>query len=161
MTKLKKLICYILVSCALMSAVSMNCYAAEEQPEVEVMTAEVKVIMTVPYAQTRATVFTDTSIVASKGDAGEMLITIATGTSKLASVVGVKDIVVYKKSFLRWTEVATSTGGEAYDTYSMACELHFYGAEEGETYKISCTHYANVDGYRELENECGAFKFDF
>lgn len=161
MTRLKKFICYILVSCALMSAVSLNCYAAEEQPEVEVMTAEIKAIVTVPYAQTRATVFTDASISATKGDSGEMLISIMTGTSKLASVIGVKDIVVYKKSFLRWTEVATSSGGETYNSYSMACENHFYGAVEGETYKISCTHYANVDGYRELENESGDFKFNF
>lgn len=161
MAKLKKLICYILVSCALMSAVSMNCYAAEEQSEIEVMTAEAKAIMTIPYAQTRATVFTDASIVATKGDAGEMLITIMTSTSGIASVIGVKDIVVYKKGFLRWTEVATSSGAESYNAYGSTCEAHYYGAVEGETYKISCTHYANVDGYRELENESGDFKFNF
>ena len=161
MTKLKKIICYILVSCALMSAISMNCYAAEEQPEIEVMTVEITSNVSVPYAQTRATVFTEASITADKGSSGEMVISIVTETSKLASVIGVKDIVVYKKSFLRWTEVAVATGGESYNAYSSNCEARYYGAEDGETYKISCTHYANVDGYREVEDETGAFKFDF
>ena len=128
------------------------------------MTAEIEAIeavITVPYAQTREAVFTETSISAMKGDSGEMLITIRTSTSNVASVIGVKDIVVYKKGFLRWTEVATSSGGESYNVYGSTCINHYYGAVEGETYKISCTHYADVNGYHEFENETGDFKFNF
>lgn len=164
MLKIKKILCFALVSCILLGSSVMNAVAASDESmetEVEVMDAEITPILEIPYALTRSTDFSDASILTSKGSEGEMVIQIATYTSAIASVVGVKDVVVYKKSFLKWTEVATSSGGETYNAYGLTCVMRYYGAEEGKTYKISCTHYANVDGYREYPNETGDFKFNF
>ena len=100
----------------------------------------------------RATTFIDTSIGISYSSSG-MFITIDTIMNKTASVVGVKDIQVQIQNGDDWVTVATSTGGELTNTGSCCVELNYTGAIVGQTYRVTCIHYANVDGYRELYHE--------
>ncbi len=100
----------------------------------------------VPYA----TYFADAAITISFDSEG-MHITICTGMNGIASVVGVKDIEVHRKKLIGYEVVAVSDGGEAYNVTTGVCSLLYTGAVQGEKYRVVCTHYGDVDGYRELE----------
>ena len=100
----------------------------------------------VPYV----TSFVDASITISFDSAG-MYIGICTGMNGIASVVGVKDIEVHRKKLFGYEVVAVSDGGEAYNVTTGVCSLLYTGAVQGEKYRVVCTHYGDVDGYRELE----------
>ena len=78
-----------------------------------------------------------------------------------ASEIGIKDIKIQKKVWYGWKTVATSAGAEATNVTSFACSILYSGAEYGETYRISCVHYADVDGYTEVENEIDSFVFTY
>jgi len=78
-----------------------------------------------------------------------------------ASVIGIKDIKIQKKVWYGWKTVATSSGAEDYNAGGFGCSLLYSGAEDGETYRISCVHYADVDGYTEVENEIDSFVFTY
>lgn len=78
-----------------------------------------------------------------------------------ASVIGIKNIKIQKKVWYGWKTVATSDGAEDYNAGMFACSILYSGAEYGETYRISCVHYANVNGYTELENEIDSFVFTY
>lgn len=78
-----------------------------------------------------------------------------------ASVIGIKDIKIQKKVWYGWKTVATSSGAEAKNVGSFGCSLLYTGAEYGQTYRITCTHYANVDGYTEVKNEIDSFVFTY
>lgn len=80
-----------------------------------------------------------------------MGITIYTGTSSKCPVVGVKDIKVEQKVWYGWKTVAVSTGGECTDTSGMSVYVTFTGAVKGETYRVSCVHYADLT-YDGVEN---------
>ena len=95
------------------------------------------------------------------GDSKGMHIDISTGCVGVASVLGVKDIKVYKKNWYGgWDLVATCSGGESQNRTSSGVSILYENAVKGATYKITCVHYANVDGYTEATNE-GTFKFNF
>ena len=102
----------------------------------------------VPYATT----FVDASITISFDSAG-MHITICTGMNDIASVVGMKDVEVHRKTLFGWELVAVSDGGEVYNLTTAVCSMTYTGAVKGERYRVTCTHYGDVDGYRELEAE--------
>ena len=76
-----------------------------------------------------------------------------------ASVIGVKDIKVQQKMWYGWKTVKTSSGAENYDASIFMGELIYPDAVEGKTYRVTCVHYADCDGYEEVENDTGAFKF--
>ena len=78
-----------------------------------------------------------------------------------ASVIGIKDIKIQKKVWYGWKTVVTSDGAEDYNTGIFGCSLLYSGAEYGETYRITCVHYADVDGYNEVENEIDSFVFTY
>lgn len=78
-----------------------------------------------------------------------------------ASVIGVKDIKVQQKMWYGWKTVLTSSGAESKDDAIFACDLTYSEAVKGKTYRVLCTHYANVDVYEEFENDTGAFKFTY
>lgn len=78
-----------------------------------------------------------------------------------ASVIGVKDIKVQQKMWYGWKTVLTSSGAENEDAAIFACDLTYSEAVKGKTYRVLCTHYANVDVYEEFENDTGAFKFTY
>lgn len=90
-----------------------------------------------------------------------MLIAISTETTKTAKLIGVKDIKVQKKVWYGWSTVAVSDGREDTDASVMGCQMMYAGAEKGETYRILCTHYADVDGYAELDNDSGDFIYTY
>ncbi|WP_276950656.1 hypothetical protein [Acetatifactor muris] len=91
-----------------------------------------------------------------------MHIDISTGTVGTASVLGVKDIKIWKKNWYGgWDLVATSKGGESYNRSTTGVMIVYPGAVKGATYKITCVHYGNVNGYTEGENDSGEFVYDF
>lgn len=107
------------------------------------------------------TMLADCIIGVSKSSEG-MAIDITTGVVGKASVLGVKDVKVQKKTWYGgWTTVAVSDGREAYNRTNMGISLIYTGAEEGATYRITCIHYADVNGYIEGENNSGEFVYSF
>lgn len=106
------------------------------------------------------TSFGDATISVSRDSQG-MVICITTMTNGVASIIGVKDIKVKHKVWWGWDTVATSTGGCVYNNAGMSCTLHYADAIQGDTYKISCVHYADVDEYRELPNETSGIIYNF
>lgn len=73
-----------------------------------------------------------------------MGITIYTGTSSKSPIVGVKDIKVEQKVWYGWKEVAYADGAEVTDASGMSVYVTFTGAVKGETYRVSCVHYADL-----------------
>lgn len=107
------------------------------------------------------TMLTNCIITASKCSEG-MAIDISTGTVGESSVLGVKDVKVLKKTWYGgWKTVAVSDGGEVYNRTTMGISLVYKGAEEGATYKITCVHYGNVNGYIEYTNDGSEFVYNF
>lgn len=78
-----------------------------------------------------------------------------------ASVIGVKDIKVQQKVWYGWKTVLTSDGAENLNENVFAYDLLFPDAIKDKTYRVICTHYANVDVYEEFENDTGAFKYTY
>ena len=107
-----------------------------------------------------ATRFCDASITVSRGSEG-MEVTIVTLTDETASVIGVKDVKIKHKVWWGWETVATSSGGFLYNSSGISCSLVYKGAVQGDTYKISCVHYAEIDGYHELPSETTDFIYNF
>ena len=79
----------------------------------------------------------------------------------IASVIGVKDIKVQQKMWYGWKTVLISDGGETYDSAIFGADLKYADAIKDKTYRVICTHYADVDGYEEVVNDTGAFKFTY
>lgn len=155
--KVKRSICSILLALIMISNFTIEVFAIEQNSSVveEVVQLEAEVTgynqfyESVPYATT----FVDASITISFDSEG-MHIGICTGMNGIASVVGVKDVEVqHKTGWFTWETVAVSTGGESYNTTASLCSLVFQGAVKGESYRVKCVHYGNVDGYREMEAE--------
>ena len=109
-------------------------------------------------SSTRTTTFVDNTISISYTRADGMYAAITTGMNITASVVGAKDIKVQIKNGNDWITVATSDGGELYNTTTCILTFSYSGVIEGQTYRVVCTHYGDVDGYRELYHESSGFK---
>lgn len=156
----KKILCFALIVLILNCSCTINVFAAEEVDS-KVPNIEAIVIgHEVGTVGLRSTTFTDTSILISSSSAG-MAVTIDTGMNNTASVVGVKDIKIQLKNGDDWVTVATSTGGEVSGYSGCSVSFTYSGAVKGKTYKICCTHYGNVDEYRELYHETGEFVFTY
>lgn len=150
----------VLLSAIVLSAVFVNmAFAAEDLNEsvVPVLEAEVQALDTDTNSTVRSTTFADATISIQYSASG-MSISISTSMSQIASVVGVKDIEIQIKNGSSWVTVATSTGAELYNVPGCVVDLTYTGSIEGETYRVLCTHYGNVDGYRELYHESAGFK---
>ena len=85
--------------------------------------------------------------------------TFTTSCVDIASVIGVKDIKVQQKMWYGWKTVMTPKGAENHNENLFAADLTYPDAVNGKTYRVICTHYADYDGYEEVENNTGAFKF--
>lgn len=156
-----KIICLVLVAILMNCSFVMNAFAAEDViSEVLILDASVVAHEEEPAAGMRSTTFIDTMILISSSSAG-MSVTINTDLNNTASVVGVKDIKVQLKDGDDWVTVATSTGGEVNGYAGCSVSFTYSGAVKGKTYKICCTHYGNVDEYRELYHETGEFVFTY
>lgn len=101
-------------------------------------------------------------IIGVTGDSDGMHIDISTATVGTASVLGVKDVKIQKKTWYGgWSTVAVSSGGEAHDRSSMGVNILYSNAVKDATYRIKCIHYGDVDGYIEGENDSGEFVFTY
>lgn len=131
--------------------------SAQENLDVEQLECQVMEDDTEYNASTRTTTFIDNTISISYSSSG-MYVVIRTSMNTTASVVGAKDIEIQIKDGSDWVTVAVSDGGESYNTITCMLSLTYTGVIEGETYRVVCTHYGNVDGYRELYHESAGFK---
>lgn len=157
MKLLKKITCTLLTIFLISTSTVVPVFAAERSDVVEL---EASVLanndVQCDIVQPKSTTFADTSICMSFS-AGNMHVSITTGMSMTGSVVGVKNIKIQKKGlFGIWTTVAVSDGAESYNTSSIIVGVDYAGAVEGEVYRVTCTHYGNVDEYRELDHETEA-----
>lgn len=101
-------------------------------------------------------------MITARGASDGMHIDISTGTVGIASVLGIKDVKIYKKTWYGgWDLVAVCSGGESYDRGSMGISILYENAVKDATYKITCIHYGDVDGYIEGENDSGPFVFTY
>ena len=82
-----------------------------------------------------------------------MEIAFSTDCVQLSSVIGVKDIVIKQKVWYGWKTVATSVGGYYTNEYGYTGTILYTNAVKGETYRITCTHYADADNYSEVDGE--------
>ncbi len=106
------------------------------------------------------TLFDCEIIMAFRADEG-LCITFTTSSAGAAKVIGVKDIKIQQKMWYGWKTVATSVGTEGYDQAIFAADLVYPDAIKDKTYRVICTHYADVDGYEEVVNDTGAFKYTY
>lgn len=159
---LVKRIVAVLAAMAVMVCAPMNRVSAAENTDskISILPSIVTVIEDYSLKQERATTFSDTEVIVACNSNG-MDISIHTSMTKTASVVGVKDITIDRKINGQWVTVATSTGGEVYNTIGCRIDLTYSGAIYNESYRITCVHYADVDGYRELYHETGTFIFTY
>ena len=102
------------------------------------------------------TMFDCEIIMAFKMDEG-LCMSFTTSCIDTASVIGVKDINVQQKMWYGWI----SDGAEDSDAAIFAADLKYPEAIKDRTYRVICTHYADVDGYEEVVNDTGAFKFTY
>ncbi|MBD5552651.1 MAG: hypothetical protein HDQ96_16040 [Lachnospiraceae bacterium] len=78
---------------------------------------------------------------------------ITTGSTVKASAIGIKDIRVEKYVNGKWTLVGSSAGGSTTNDNSYAMNVSTTAAQKGVQYRISCTHYAVLEGVKhELYN---------
>lgn len=99
-------------------------------------------------------------IMAFSADEG-LVMTFTTSCVGLAKVIGVKDIKVQQKMWYGWKTVLVSDGAESVDRASFGANLTYADAIKDKTYRVICTHYADVDGYEESVNDTGAFKYTY
>ncbi len=157
MKLLKKIICALLTVFLLNSSMSTTVLAAEESVVIELEAATTAInTQSGLYVAQRSTTFIDTSIDISFSEEG-MFVAIHTDVGATATVVGATDIRIQKKGLFGWTTVATSTGGEAYNTGGCVVSLTYTEAEYKEIYRVTCVHYGYVDEYRELYHETLGF----
>lgn len=106
------------------------------------------------------TLFDCEIIMAFRADEG-LCMTFTTACAGAAKVIGVKDIKVQQKMWYGWKTVMTSDGGEVYDHGLFGADLVYPDAIKDKTYRVICTHYADYDGYEEVVNDTGAFKYTY
>lgn len=93
-------------------------------------------------------------------DSSYLHIEFLTGASHDATEIGVKDIKVQEKVGIFWKTIATAPDGYATNTTGFVAQCNCYSAVLGETYRVSCTHYAYINGdYYSLDNVTDGHKF--
>ena len=159
MKRIKRMISLLLSSIMLSTLFINVTFAAENSSDTDVVVLEAVVREYTPgmNSTARSTTFADNSIDVSFSSSG-MSITITTSMTRIASVVGVKDVEIQLKNGNDWVTIATSTGGELYNTLGCAVTCTYTGVIYGEYYRVVCTHYGDVDGYRELYHESAAMR---
>ena len=78
---------------------------------------------------------------------------IKTGSTVTASKIGVKNIRIEKLVDGKWTLVGSHSGDYTTNDNAHGMNVYTSSAQKGVQYRISCTHYAVLDGVtRELYN---------
>ncbi len=95
----------------------------------------------------RAATLTDCTIGISIGADG-VKGSISTGSTVTASKIGVENIRVEKYVNGKWTLVGTSSGGYTTNDNDYGINVSTNSAQKGVQYRISCTHYAILNGVR-------------
>lgn len=132
-----------------------------ENAEVEVLEARVIEDIDWSFGISPYTMLADCTIGVSGASDG-MHIDISTGAVGLASVLGVKDVKIYKKTWYGgWDYVAYSSGGESKNCTTILVNILYENAVKDATYKITCIHYGDVNGYTEGSNDSGAFVYTY
>ena len=150
-------VCLAAVPCTEIAAAETNAVAVEE---VEVLEATVRALPGSENMPMLRTMFSQCFVTVECTSAG-MIVEVRVGTTGVASYIGVKDIKIQKKVWYGWSTVATSSGGEVADAIAMTCNVTYANAEKGETYRVLCTYYADVNGYDELEGSSNEVVFDY
>lgn len=130
----------------------------EDVAKLDTTTFEVPNILN-PEIGLYGTSFSETEITVTSSSEG-MVVEFYVQMNKIASLVGIKDIKIQKKSFLTWKTVATADGGEDTNCGGLGCRLLYRDAEKGSTYRVICTFYGDTDGYRELEKQSNSFVYN-
>ena len=156
---LKKVLNVVLVMALMLTSFNLNVFAQEEM-QIEQLECQVRELETVSDVSARSTTFVDTTITTGY-DSDGMHVTIVTCMNQIASVVGIKDIKIQVQNGNEWVTVAVSSGGELNNTRSCAVDLNYTGVVVGYTYRVTCVHYGDVDGYRELYHETDGFKCQY
>ncbi len=73
---------------------------------------------------------------------------ISTGSTVIASEIGITNIRVEKYVNGNWVLVGTHSGGSVKNDNAMGMNISTSSAEKGVQYRISCTHYAILNGVR-------------
>lgn len=161
LTKIGKIILGLLMVSVLVVGMPKATVLAAENIEVEVLEATVVEDLELDSEISPYTMLTSCIITASGASDG-MHIDISTGTVGTASVLGVKDVKIKKKTWYGgWKTVAVSDGGEAYNLSTMGVNILYRNAVKDSKYRITCIHYGNVDEYYEGENDSGEFLFTY
>lgn len=155
---LKKIVCTFFATILFNVSLVVPVLAAEGLEVVELESTVTAVYDSLSQGiQPRSTTFLDTSITIGYDEEG-MHVAICTDLNGVGSVVGAKDINVQIKNGSSWTTVATSAGGGVTDATGCIISFTYADAVKGETYRVTCIHYGNVDEYRELYHESEGFK---
>ena len=62
-----------------------------------------------------------------------------------AEEIGVKNLILHEKTLFGWNDIPIKDYCD-YDVRSFSKSLVYVKAEYGKTYKVTCTHYAIIDG---------------
>lgn len=93
-------------------------------------------------------------------DASGVQGSISTGSTVIASKIGVENIKVEKYVNGAWTLVGTNSGGYTTNDNDYGINVWTNSAEPNVYYRISCTHYAYLNGVRhELNNVTNGVKY--
>ena len=156
---LKKVLIVVLTMMMLFTSKNLNVFAQEEN-QIEQLGCLVREGELDNDIIARTTTFVDNTITIGY-DTNGMYVSIVTCMNQIASVVGVKDIEIQVQNGNEWVTVAVSSGGELSNTRSCVVDLNYSGAVRGYTYRVVCTHYGDVDGYKELYHESEGFKCEY
>ena len=166
-TMIQKMLCATLAVGLLLGGVdvlSMDVYAAEisETKNVDVIEVEVMDLSDFkPSINNTRTALNDCTILFTKSSAG-LHVEITTGCANgTASYLGVKDIKIEQKVWYGWKTVATSSGAQQSNCSITGLQFNYANVTVGETYRISCVHYGDYDGYHELSNQTSGFVFSY
>ncbi len=93
-------------------------------------------------------------------DASGVQGSISTGSTVTASKIGVENIRIEKYVNGKWTLVGTHSGDYTTNDIAHGMNIGTTSAQKGVLYRISCTHYAILDGVRhELNNVTNGVKY--
>ena len=161
----QKVLYATLVSCVLFAGtdvMSMKVQAAElgAASNVDILESELIDMTGVkPVTNNVRTALVNCTISLSKSSAG-LHIEIKTGCGNgMASYLGVKDVKIEQKVWYGWRTIATGSGGQQSNCSIMGISIDYPNVTAGETYRISCVHYGDYDGYHELSNNTGEFVY--
>lgn len=85
---------------------------------------------------------------------------IATGSTVIASKIGAENIKIEKYVDGKWTLVGSHSGDYTTNSNSHGMNVYTGSAEPNVYYRISCTHYAYLNGVRhELNNVTNGVKY--